>query len=254
MKSLPVKSAARALELLELFANEARPHSLKEVRVKLKYPQSSTSTLMKSLTSLGYLNYDRSRRVYFPTLRVTRLGDWIPNALFGQGRILALMQQLHERTGENVGIGVLNDVYVQYVKMILSNYAMRVHVEEGFMRIATRTPAGWILLAAKSNAEVDKLVRRANISVSDRSERVNVNDFVKMIGRVRRAKYAYAEHMPLPGAAAVCVSIPIKLQGQSVALGIGGLADRLQPRLSELVQVLHESAAAIAEEASSTPN
>jgi len=38
MKSLPIKSAARALELLELFANEPQPHSLKEIRTKLKYP------------------------------------------------------------------------------------------------------------------------------------------------------------------------------------------------------------------------
>jgi DNA-binding IclR family transcriptional regulator len=253
MKVRPIKSAARALELLELFAGEPQPLTLKDVRSKLKYPQSSTSILMKSLTSLGYLNYDRSRRVYFPTLRVTRLGDWIPNALFGQGRILDLMNQLHERTGENVGLGVLNDVYVQYVRMLLSTSARRVYVEEGFMRIATRTPAGWVLLATKSDAEVDKLVRRANISVADKNERVVVGDFMKMIGQVRRAKYAYAENMPLPGAAAVCVSIPVKLQGQSVVLGIGGPVDHLKPRLNELVRMLHESAITIAAEAGSAP-
>ena len=88
MRSQPIKSAARVIEVLELFTTDPRPLSLKEISTRLSYPQSSTTVLMKSLMSLGYLNYDPARRVYFPTLRVTRLGDWIPQALFGTGKII----------------------------------------------------------------------------------------------------------------------------------------------------------------------
>jgi hypothetical protein len=85
--NIAVKSAARAIEVLNYFASVREPQPLKTICRSLEYPQSSMTVLLKTLTSLGYLNSDRSRRVYFPTIKVTSLGDWIPVALFGQGKI-----------------------------------------------------------------------------------------------------------------------------------------------------------------------
>ncbi|HEX7943836.1 MAG TPA: helix-turn-helix domain-containing protein, partial [Phenylobacterium sp.] len=80
-----MKSAQRALEILEVFARQRRPLALKEILEELGYPTSSGSALMKSLVALGYLDYDRERRTYFPTMRIAVLGHWVPAALFGEG-------------------------------------------------------------------------------------------------------------------------------------------------------------------------
>ena len=248
MRSPPVKSAARVIEVLELFSADPRPHSLKELSVKLAYPQSSTTVLMKSLMSLGYLNYDPARRVYFPTLRVTSLGDWSPNALFGEGRIAEVMRSLHAATGETVAIAVLNDVYIQYIKVIQSTHALRFVTPEGSMRVATRSAAGWMLLSMKKDAEVDKLVRRANIATASVDERFNVADFVRLMPRIRRERHAYSENVPLLGAATLCVPLPLTLQGQPVVLGLGGLAERIRPQRAKLVRMMQRCAAASAGE------
>ena len=44
-----------------------------EVASALKFPQSSTSALMRTMTAFGYLHYDTSRRTYIPTPRVSML-------------------------------------------------------------------------------------------------------------------------------------------------------------------------------------
>ena len=77
MRRSPVKSAARVLEIFEYFGDERRALSLKDIVARLAYPQSSTTNLLKSLTTLGYLNYDRATRTYLPTFRVARLGQWL---------------------------------------------------------------------------------------------------------------------------------------------------------------------------------
>ena len=69
-----VKSARRAFEILELFDRERRPLALKDILEALGYPASSGSALLKSLVALGYLDYDRDRRTYFPTMRISALG------------------------------------------------------------------------------------------------------------------------------------------------------------------------------------
>ena len=62
MRRDPIKSAARTLEVLELFHEQRAPLRLKYIFEKLSYPQSSTTSLLKSMVVLGYLNYDRPTR------------------------------------------------------------------------------------------------------------------------------------------------------------------------------------------------
>ncbi len=245
MRAQPVKSAARVIEVLELFAADPRPISLKEISTRLKYPQSSTTVLMKSLMSLGYLNYDPSKRVYFPTLRVTSLGSWIPAALFGEGQILNVMSDIHNATGETVALTVLNDVYVQYIKVIQSSHALRIHIDEGSMSEVTRSAAGWLLLSQKADDEVDGLARRANIAVKSVAERVNVSEFVRAMPQVRRDNWAYTENLPILGAATVCVLLQAKLQGQPVVLGMGGPVERIRALKPKALQLLRQGARTI---------
>src|SRR5947209_2873143 len=100
-----VKSAIRVIEIFEFFEASREPRSLKEIINHLQYPQSSSTVLLKNLVSMGYLSYDCRLRKYFPTPRLGRLGDWVSGALFGEGRILNLMSEIHKATGELVGLG-----------------------------------------------------------------------------------------------------------------------------------------------------
>lgn len=77
MSDTVVKSAARVLEVFEFFAGRKTPATVGEVCASLRYPQSSTSVLLKSLLTLGYLSYDGNTRRYAPSEKVARLGNWI---------------------------------------------------------------------------------------------------------------------------------------------------------------------------------
>src|SRR4051794_31187165 len=102
MAAEAIKSARRVFEILELFDRERRRLSLKEISARLGYPASSGSVLLKSVVALGYLDYDRRVKTYFPTMRITALGGWVPGALFGEGGVAELMDHLRAVTGETV--------------------------------------------------------------------------------------------------------------------------------------------------------
>ena len=67
MANPQVKSATRAIEILEYFKLAQQPRSMSQMASDLGYPQSSTTVMLKTLVNLGYLNFDRSTRDYFPT-------------------------------------------------------------------------------------------------------------------------------------------------------------------------------------------
>src|ERR1700761_5581715 len=76
-----VKSATRALEIIELFAIHRQPLTVTEI--------SSASVLLHSLSSAGFITRDRKTRKYIPSARSVFLGNWIHDALFPDGSLLA---------------------------------------------------------------------------------------------------------------------------------------------------------------------
>ena len=93
-----VKSARRVLEILELFAQGLRQATVMDVANALTYPQSSTTALLSTLTTLGFLRFDPTDRTYSPTLRVMLLGSWMQDELFGEGSLVATMEHLRQLT------------------------------------------------------------------------------------------------------------------------------------------------------------
>lgn len=243
-----VKSAVRVIEIFEFFESSREPRSQKEIIEHLQYPQSSSTVLLKSLVSMGYLSYDCQLRKYFPTPRLARLGDWVSGSLFGEGRVLKLMSRVHEATGELVGMGIQNDINLQYLKIIQPGHALPYFVPEGNMRLLTQSAGGWALLSRQPARRVDYTVRRVNLQASRPEERVNVPQFLELIAQVRRDGYAYAEDIPFDGCAALCMPLPVTLKGQPAVIGIAGRSEVLRPRKAEFVELLRKATAALAED------
>jgi len=242
---IPVKSAVRVLEVFELFQREQRPMPLKDICAALDYPQSSGTVLMKNLVTLGYLSYDRATRMYFPTLRVAALGDWVSHALFGQGEVFELMRDLHSATGEAVSIAAQNDIYIQYIRMIQSIHPLRFHVEEGSMRPLTLSATGWLLMSVHNDRAVEKLVRRANIATRRVEDRQPLPLMMERVRQARTTGIVYTEHIPFPGGATVCAMLPVKVQGRAVVLGLGGAVERIRPNRERYEQLVKDLAASL---------
>jgi DNA-binding IclR family transcriptional regulator len=166
---MPVKSAGRAVEVLEHFAAMRRPLALKHIAKALGYPQSSASVLLKTLTTLGHLNYNRQRRVYFPTLRVAALGDWVAGELLGHHNLGETIRGVRDATGEQTAIAVQNDIYLQFIRLLPPAGSGRFHIDEGAMILLTQSAVGWTLLSALKDRQVDDIARRAKIAAAGRT-------------------------------------------------------------------------------------
>lgn len=246
MQAHQVKSAMRALEILEYFKVNQQRRSMSEIAADLGYPQSSATVLLKTLIMLGYLSYDRGERVYFPTPKVTALGDWVPMALFGSGTILEALRDVHAATGEGVFVGTRNDIYLQYTRTIESIHALRFHIDEGSIVPLTRSAAGWMLMADLPRERLDKLLRRANIA-GKVSERVTMAQIEDRLAEIRHKGYAHASDLPLQGGSTLVVSLPARIQGQPACLALGGVTQRINDNFDRYLDILRSAAAFVAE-------
>lgn len=247
MEPQQVKSAMRALEILEYFKLNQQRRSMSEIASDLGYPQSSATVLLKTLITLGYLSYDRQERAYFPTPKVTALGEWIPMALFGSGKILEAMRDVHTATGEGVFIGTKSDIYLQYTRTMESIHALRFHIDEGSIIPLTRSAAGWMLLSSLPGHMLENLVRRANIACEVK-DRVSLAQAQERVAEIQQKGYATAVDMPLVGGATIVVPLSVRIQGQPACLALGGVANRVSENFDRYLEALQTAAASVTDQ------
>ena len=244
MRRSPIKSAARVLEVLELFAETRAPLRQKFVVERLAYPQSSTTGLLKSLVSLGYLNYHRASRTYFPTTRVAALGDWINHFIYGSGQLPAMMARIHAETEETVALVSQNDLFIQYLRVIVPSHPHKFPPPEGTMRLLTQSSAGLVLLSRMPDRTVTRLVRHIDIHEHSTGKRVDVPQLIDQLHWVRESGYCFLAGIPVPEAATISMPLPDAPHGIPLAIGVGGVSARITRQRTRIVGIMQDAIAA----------
>jgi DNA-binding IclR family transcriptional regulator len=228
---------------LELFHEQRAPLRLKYIFEKLSYPQSSTTSLLKSMVMLGYLNYDRPTRTYFPTTRVSALGDWINHYVYGAGELFGLMDSIFQRTNETVVLSSQNDIFVQHVRVLQPSHPYKIPPSEGSMRVLTHSAAGLVLLSQMSLKSADKLRRHINAYEQNRSKPMSMEELNEQLSWVRREGYSLLAAFPFPDAAGLAMPLPQSAHGAPLTIGVGGLNSRIARRKSEIIQIMRDAIA-----------
>ena len=239
MQRREVKSAVRTFEVLELFAERRSALHLTEIYTALGYPQSSTTNLLKSMVMMGYLNYNRVTRTYLPTLRISALGNWIPGYIQKEGGYRELVRELQRRTDETVALSTQNDLYIQYLFIEQPTHEHKLVPSNGAMRLMVASTAGHAMLSRMRDRAINKLCRYTNYYELI-EPRVDINALMKEIEWVRHTGYSYIANAPWPETSSIAFPLDADLHGIPLAIGVGGLADRIQRNRSNIVRITRE--------------
>lgn len=231
-----VKSVARTLEVLELFAARQVPLSAKAVEQALDYPPSSTFMLLKSMTELGYLQLDRATFSYFPTIRVALLGDWLKSSALVSELVITAMRQLHEVTGETIFLSTPDDVVMRTSYFIPGRLAVNLSAHAGMVFPMTESAVGLCYLSTLPPGEVDLLIQRMNKLRRGRA-RIVASQVAERVSQIRKQGYA-AVYDILPSVGSVTMPVPSPLASVQQIIGIGGLDERVRAEEKNYVRLM----------------
>jgi DNA-binding IclR family transcriptional regulator len=222
-----VKSATRALEVIELFGVHRHPLSVTEIANALSIPQSSSSVLLHALSSIGFVTRNRKTRKYVPGIRSVFLGNWIHDAIFPGGSLLGALDALSRDASANVRLGLRSGTHVRYVHVSWPDNAERFRLSPGMMWPVCHDALGRALLATETDRDVSGIVRRANAEKGARV--IGVEGFMEEL-RAQR-KNGYAECDDWGSGRERVLAIPLRAPfGIPAAIGIGIQAERLPVR------------------------
>jgi len=189
-----IKSAQRVLQVFEYFAEVRRPIGATEIANALGFPQSSTSMLLRSLVSLGYLDYHREVRTFEPTIRLSLLGGWVPERIDVASHIIEILNALHEAFNETVVLAEQHRNFVRYIYVIQQPVpGISYYIRAGTLRPVCATAAGRMLLTLNSERDVLSVVHRSNAMEDDPKRWINRQEFLEILRECREEGFAHTE-------------------------------------------------------------
>jgi DNA-binding IclR family transcriptional regulator len=238
-----VKSARRALEILDLFEKLRRPASVGEIAAMLGYPQSSTSFLVNDLRRTGYLNHDRETRRFAPTMRVALLGGWIHAGSLGRTELFDMLGRIRDLAGMTSLLCTQNGVEVQYMCVMEAHRSPKLALRPGTLRPICRSAGGLVLLADRSDAEIGRIVRSINADPAARQE--DLERTLRHVARTRQDGYGWIAGGVFRTIGSVAMRLPFNdILDKPLVVTIAGPASRIRTGHAALSAILREQIAA----------
>ena len=140
-------SLVRGLSILECFGLEYRLLGIADISERVQMNRSTVHRYVTTLTSLGYLEQDRSTRKYQLGLRVMDLGLAAVNSSELRDVARPDLEALSDRSGHTVNLAILSGSEIVYVDRIRNPNGIDLNLSVGSRLPAYCTSMGKVLLA-----------------------------------------------------------------------------------------------------------
>lgn len=152
-----VKSAHRALLILELLTAIESEATFTDIADRLGLPRSSVSGLLRTMTEAGWLQLDPRARTYSLGIRTLEAGNAYQRSFDLPTRALPIMTAVRDELNEVVQLSILDDRFNVYIAKVEGSHALRLASEVGRRLPAHATGLGKAILAYLDHAD---LIRR----------------------------------------------------------------------------------------------
>lgn len=206
----------------------------------LDYPQSSTSELLRSLTRLGYLHYNRYRRTYSPKARLALLGAWVDPALFRGGAILEALDHVAELVGETVILSTAANYVLQHLHVVqgASEHAVTDHA--GRDEPLLHCPEGRLILSSYRDMHIRSALHRLNAEEEDHERRVHISDAFQELMDLRKQGYVLQTEGRADGAGVLGILLPARRGIERLALSVVAPREVMEARWEEILKIMQD--------------
>ncbi len=231
-----VRSAARALDLLEHLAQREAGTSLSETAAALSLPKSSTLMLLRTLTSRGYVTRDEADRYALNEVFRTHGFSW-----GGQrhARLLALarplMEHLCEDVGETVLLGVAEGNSVRSLSKVVSQQMLRYDFDINIRAPFYCTAMGRVLMAFSPPEQCEAMLRSTRRVKQTPSTVTDLDTLRAIIAGVRKDRIAIVEEEWVLGGTGVAVPLLSPDGTIAATLDVGCVTPRFHAKRDALI-------------------
>lgn len=225
-----VKSAARALDIVELLAAHSRGLTLSQIAEHLDIPLSSLHGLATTLVQKDYVVRDEPSLTYRLGPKISQLAA----SYRADNDIISLadpiMVSIRDRVGETTSLAILQDDVIVFTHKQPASGAVQVVNPVGTRLPAHATGSGKVLLAYLPEEEIEQLYPGEELDQLTPSTIDSKTELKEALAEIRRTGYAYDEEESQVGVWAVAAGVRDEQGAPVAALSIVGPSFRIMTK------------------------
>lgn len=239
---MSVKSALRTLQILEAFAEAARPMSLGEVARAIDAPRSSVLALLATMVERGYLYRVGAAPSYYPTRRWLDLAHAVSESDPVSLRIRESLERLRDLTGETAIDAVLATDRSLYLDVVESRELVRFAAQPGETKPLHLSASGRAQLAVLEEGARRAVVAALPAGGAGRA-RLNRKALLETVDAERRRGWStnLGEFRP----DVISVAAGFDLHGTVHSLVIAAPRHRVEAKADQIGRLLRDEARAL---------
>lgn len=174
-----VEALARGLRVMRCFSPQVKSLGNLELAELTGLPKSTVSRIVYTLTTLGYLRYQKETGRYTPGYGVLALGFGCLANLEVRQLARPLMDELAQATGAAVALGAFDGEGMTYIEAVHGSAALYLRLPVGY-RVGMNSTMGRAYLASLPGSERAALLKTLDVAVATPEMMANASkDFEK---------------------------------------------------------------------------
>jgi len=237
-----VKSLVKALNILEVLAEEDPPYTLTQLSRRLHLHVSTVHRLLVNLVRYGFVEEDTISGGYQLSYRVLRMGLRVLDRLDFRRAAQSLLRDLNLRTKETVHLAILQEARAISIEKFDSPQPVGLDARLGRVMPLHCTGVGKTLLAYQGEELLNQIAQSPGLTRMTAHTLTGLPQLRRELERIREQGYAIDQEEAVEGLR--CVAGPVfNHLGQIVAaFSVAGPAMRLTPaRVPEIAQMVRET-------------
>lgn len=235
----PIKTAARTLDVFEIFAAVKGPLTLTELAGHLGSPLSSCHALIRTLQLRGYVYILDERKRVYPTKRLLMMAQQIAQNDPVLERIAPVLLALQQDTGETVILGKRQGNTVTYLDVLEGRQTIRYAANPGDVKPLHSSAIGKALLGLLPNAELGKLLKKLPLTEITATTIKNADDLVRDITVSRERGYFITRGENVPDVMAISIGRAVNDEAYGVA--VAGPIGRMDSHAAAVVAAIRRT-------------
>ena len=223
-----LQSVQRALTILSAFTHDEPKLGITELSRRVHLTKSVVFRAVRTMLEAGFLEQDGAG-MYRVGLRAFEVGSLYPLSASLERAAIQPMQDVANRHGHNVYLGVLEGRYVVYLATVDGGTPIRVHVAVGSRAHAHATAMGKVLLASLPPSESRRLLTRRPLEKLTPRTVTDPERIEAQLARIR--KLGFAENRGENFVVVSSVAAPVRdRSGNVIAAVSNAFVERQQSR------------------------
>jgi len=221
-----VKSAFRALEVLELLTREGRALSFAECQRALAYPKASLHGLLRTMAGARWIELDPASKKYELGVRVWEAAVAHTKMFRLETLARPIMEQVRDATTETVQLAVLDGGEALYIGKVDGEHILKLDSSVGQRLTAHATGVGKVLLASLPEQELEAWLKTRTLQRFTPNTITDRRKLRSELQLVRRRGFAVDREERTLGATCVAVAIHNHLGTCVAAMSVSAPAVR----------------------------